>query len=75
MLKKEKLLDFMDKHWFHMLSHLVAFPVTHDQEELHHLRVEIKKIRAMIWLVKKTGNGKIPDRSEEILKAIFSGSR
>jgi CHAD domain-containing protein len=49
-MKKKEEARFLDKEWHAMNLHLKAFRASGDQEELHRLRVQIKKLRAMLSL-------------------------
>lgn len=50
MLKQKKQERYFNKHWEGMFSHLYNYCVGHDPEELHKLRVEMKKIEALFVL-------------------------
>lgn len=50
MLKQKKQEKYFNKHWESMFSRLYNYCVAHDPEELHKLRVEIKKLEALFIL-------------------------
>lgn len=54
-----------------MLKHFYAFTENKDLEELHQMRVEIKKIDAMIWLEKKCSNSAGISEKLILFKKIF----
>jgi len=47
-MKKKEEAKYFDKEWKEMSTHLKTFLTSSDQEELHKLRVQIKKLRAML---------------------------
>jgi CHAD domain-containing protein len=51
MLKKKKQEKYFNKHWESMFTHLYNFCVAQNSEELHKLRVEIKKLGALFMLL------------------------
>jgi CHAD domain-containing protein len=51
MLKRKYLLDHFEFMWESMMAHFYAFSETQDIEELHQLRIEIKKIFALTALL------------------------
>src|SRR5579872_4755604 len=53
-MKKKEEVKFLDKEWKEMSSRLKAFLESGDQEELHQFRVQIKKLRAMLYLFEHT---------------------
>ena len=55
-MKKKKEAKYLDKGWEEMNIHLNAFLETGNQEELHKFRVQIKKLRAMLFLFENTSN-------------------
>lgn len=50
MLKQKKQEKYFNKHWEAMFSRLYNYCVGHDPEELHKLRVEIKKLEGLFML-------------------------
>jgi CHAD domain-containing protein len=69
MLKKKRLQKFLIKRCQNICDHLQVFCTTNDPEELHQLRVEIKKINALIFLLHTCS----PKRTEacKFIKKIF----
>lgn len=57
MLKKERQYKYFDKRWEALLAHLKAFSQNQDPEDIHDLRVEIKKIYALLTLAEKCSTG------------------
>ena len=53
-MKKKEEAKYLDKEWDAMNLHLKAFLETGDQEALHKFRVQIKKLRAMLFLFENT---------------------
>ncbi|MDR3695877.1 CHAD domain-containing protein [Mucilaginibacter sp.] len=53
-MKKKKEAKYLDNGWEEMNLHLKAFLETGNQEELHKFRVQIKKLRAMLFLFENT---------------------
>ncbi|HEX2787673.1 MAG TPA: CHAD domain-containing protein [Ignavibacteria bacterium] len=53
MLKKKKQEKYFNRHWEAMFTHLYNFCVAENPEELHKLRVEIKKLEALFMLLKE----------------------
>jgi len=53
-MKKKKEAKYLDKEWEEMNIHLKAFLETGNQEHLHKFRVQIKKLRAMLFLFENT---------------------
>ena len=53
-MKKKKEAKYLDKEWEEMNNRLKAFLETGDQEHLHKFRVQIKKLRAMLFLFENT---------------------
>lgn len=50
MLKQKKQEKYFNKNWEGMFSHIYNYCVGHDPEELHKLRVAIKKLEALFML-------------------------
>jgi len=53
-MKKKEELKYLDKEWKAMKGYLKAFAANGDQEDLHKLRVQVKKIRAILFLFEGT---------------------
>lgn len=70
-LKKKKLQDELSQQWFLMLYSLYAFEANQDDETLHKLRVEIKKIRTTVYLVEKCSGPKKLSPALAPLKKMF----
>jgi CHAD domain-containing protein len=71
MLKKEKQYKYFDKRWEALLAYLNAFSQNQAPEDIHDLRVEIKKIYALLTLAEKClSNIKFSDYVKPV-KKIF----
>ena len=70
MLKKEKLEKWIKKRIQVISDHLTSYCSKREEEDLHKIRVEIKKLRALIYLVRKTG-GKKHKTEKQLLKDVF----
>ena len=71
MLKKERQYKYFDKRWEAMLAQLKTFSQNQDPEAIHHLRVEIKKIYALLTLIEKcSGYIELSGHAEQV-KKIF----
>jgi CHAD domain-containing protein len=55
-MKKREEKKYFDKEWKAMKSSLNAFFNKEEQEDLHHFRVQVKKLRAFIILSDSTGH-------------------
>ena len=69
MLKKERLVHFVDKRCRQIAARLVAYCATGEGEELHQLRVEVKKINALVHLLQNSASEKgqkVAPKDEEI---------
>jgi CHAD domain-containing protein len=53
-MKKKEEIKYLENEWKEMNNCLKAFSATGNQEDLHKLRVHIKKVRAMLFLFKGT---------------------
>jgi CHAD domain-containing protein len=53
-MKKKEELKYLDREWKAIKSHLKSFSETGNQEDLHKLRVQVKKVRAMLYLFEDT---------------------
>ena len=53
MLKKERQYKYFDKRWEALLGHLKDFSQNQAPDDIHDLRVEIKKIYALLTLAEK----------------------
>lgn len=62
MLKKKKQEKYFNRHWEAMFTHLYNFCVAQNPEELHKLRVEIKKLEALFMLLKECSWNKYDDK-------------
>src|ERR1044071_5540829 len=69
MLKKKRLQKFLFKRCQKICDHLQVFCATNDPEELHQLRVEIKKINALIFLLHTCSPKRI--EAYKFIKKIF----
>lgn len=58
MLKKKKQDEYFKKRWNSVLFHLQAFREYGDTEELHRVRVDIKRMKALLLLDEKQFEGK-----------------
>lgn len=71
MAKTKKIQKFLNKQWNEMGNNLNAYCITGDREKLHALRVNAKKIRAVVSLLKACSNGK-KKFSIKQLKELFA---
>lgn len=71
MLKKERLKKHFNKEWESMLSHIQAFYDSKDPEEAHQVRLQIKKINALLFFLKGYSNGKKISKHFHPIKLIF----
>lgn len=51
MLKKSRQRAHFNEVWESMLAHLLAYCETHESEELHQFRVQVKKIKALLVIL------------------------
>ncbi len=58
MLERKRQVNYFRKRWESLFSHLHAFADYGDTEELHRVRMEIKKIKALFSLQKNRVDGK-----------------
>jgi CHAD domain-containing protein len=70
-MKKKEEIKYLHKEWKQMESYLKAFSETGDQEDLHRLRVQVKKIRAMLFLVEGTSGKYSLLKSFKPVRKIF----
>jgi CHAD domain-containing protein len=68
MLKKKRQHEYIDKRCKSMILHINAFCVKKSPEELHKLRVEIKKLRAFISFAEKLTNEKFSKHIKPVIK-------
>lgn len=71
MLKRKQLDAYLDKRFSDMKNQLGTFSSTGEQEELHHFRVNVKKVKALIGLLESTGRYKRNHINHSPLKKIF----
>lgn len=71
MIKKKQLDAYLEKRFSDMKNQLDKFSSTGGQEELHHFRVNVKKVKAVIGLMESTGQGNIKQSDQARLKKIF----
>jgi CHAD domain-containing protein len=71
MLKKKELLDWVNKKCDAIIGHLNSYCTTYKDEELHKLRLEVKKIKALVYLLQKTTKNNVPDFNEMGLRDLF----
>jgi len=57
-MNKKKEIQYLEKHWKKMQNGLKTFMQTDDKEQLHILRVEVKKLRAMLTLIETVTHNK-----------------
>jgi len=74
MLKKKRQYNHFSQRWMLMLSHLAAYSENRNQEELHKLRVEMKKIKALVKLAEKCSTSKDLTATMAPLKKVFKGA-
>jgi CHAD domain-containing protein len=70
-MKKKEEEKYIDKEWVLMNAHLKAFLETGDQEELHKFRVQIKKLRAMLFLFENVSKENTLMRHFKPVRKIF----
>lgn len=71
MFSASRQKKYFNKRWKLLQDHLLRFASSHDAEELHRLRVEIKKINALIGLTADVTGKKEIKRHFEPVKKIF----
>jgi CHAD domain-containing protein len=71
MLNKKDIQDWINKKCDAITRHLNSFCTTYKDEDLHKLRLEIKKIKALVFLLEKTSKGNIPPFAEIGLSDLF----
>jgi CHAD domain-containing protein len=71
MLKKKDIQDWASKKAKQLQNYLDDFCTTFDKEDLHQLRVNIKKIRAFIFLLELTAQDNKPSFHKKELKELF----
>lgn len=75
-MNKKEEIEFLSNDWMQIIGHLEAFSATGDQEALHRLRVQIKKVRAMlVFFELTTGKHKLLIRFKPVKKIFkYAGS-
>ncbi len=71
MLKRKHLFKNFEVIWRSMVTHFYAFVETQNVEDLHHLRIEIKKIFALAALLEFSTDSFVFSECLKPLKAIF----
>jgi CHAD domain-containing protein len=71
MLTKEWQYKYFNKRWKAMLTHLHSFSGDQKPEEIHQLRVEIKKIYALLTLMENCSDKKKLSEKLKPVKKIF----
>ena len=70
-MKKKKEVKYLSKEWEDLDGHLKKFLVSGDQEELHWLRVKIKRLKAMLTLIENTSDKRGLLKGFKPVKEIF----
>lgn len=71
MISKVKLRNFLQKRCESITGCLNRFCENFDHEEIHRLRVEFKKLRALVSLVKECGNNSFIPREFAAAKVVY----
>jgi CHAD domain-containing protein len=71
MISKSKLRSYFLKRGSNITDSLSRFCKTRDHEEIHKLRVEFKKIKALVSLVKECNKNSIIPREFESAKIVY----
>lgn len=71
MIKRKYLLKHFEAMWEAMMDHFCAFSETHEVEELHYLRIEIKKIFALTALLEFSTHSLDFSSCLKMLKTVF----
>lgn len=70
MISKKKQQDYLRKRWENILHHFEQFSKRTNTHSIHEIRVELKKLRALIFLQEQSGN-KISAKEKTLLKKLF----
>lgn len=70
MISKKKQQDYLRKRWENILHHFEQFSKRTNSHCIHEIRVELKKLRALIFLQEQSGN-KISSKEKTLLKKLF----
>lgn len=70
-MKTKQQKEYFKSLWYSMETHFMAFYDTQDAEELHQMRVQVKKIRALLDQLTDAGDQKKTTRYLKKLKEIF----
>ncbi|GAB2690264.1 hypothetical protein GCM10027037_11510 [Mucilaginibacter koreensis] len=70
-MKRKDESKYLAKHWKKMQQGLKAYLKTDDKEQLHTLRVEVKKLRAMLTLMQTITRNKKLLKLFKPVKAVF----
>ncbi|WP_423738094.1 CHAD domain-containing protein [Chitinophaga caseinilytica] len=71
MLTREKQYNYLIKRWLLIRRHLMAYSASGNQESLHRVRVEIKKIKALLQFTGSTGGRKNAPAQPRALRKMF----
>ncbi|MGE7776537.1 CHAD domain-containing protein [Chitinophaga sp. NPDC101104] len=71
MLTRKKQYNYLIKRWLLIRRHLMAYSASGDQDALHRIRVEIKKVRAFLQFAGSPGGGKKGPSQPRALKKMF----
>jgi CHAD domain-containing protein len=70
MVKRKRLDKYLNKRWDTILDHLKTLKRNHDQDAVHDLRLNAKKIKALFNLLKKASHNRKAFSSKKI-KPLF----
>src|ERR1700684_3788915 len=70
-MKRKKEAKYLNKHWKKMQNGLKSFMQTDDKEQLHVLRVEVKKLRAMLTLIETVTHSKKLHKLFKPVRKVF----
>jgi CHAD domain-containing protein len=70
MITKKKQQDYIRRRWASLLNHFERFAKRTDADHMHEIRVELKKLRALIFLQEESGNS-IEKKEKALLKKLF----
>jgi CHAD domain-containing protein len=71
MLRRKKQQKYFKKRWKSAITHLNAFTSRRNPEALHRLRVDIKKIKALVWLSEECLDSADFSKSIELISETF----
>lgn len=70
MISKKKQQDFVRKRWESILHHFGQFVKRTNAEDMHKIRVDLKKLRALVYFQEQAGNT-ISGKEKKLLRKLF----